>query len=145
MRECIDCLAEGVTTKRPAPHGGPRSARCTTHYRKVRRERKKYQHGRRIEATYGITSEEYWMLYEKQGRTCYVCQKSNGRRKRLAVDHDHNCTEGHDPNMGCPKCVRCLACGPCNQMIGRWNAEALKRAIEVLTDPPAKKVLRPGK
>ena len=145
MRECIDCLAEGVTTKRPAPHGGPRSARCTTHYRKVRRERKKHQHGRRIEATYGITSEEYWMLYAAQGKTCYVCQRSTGRARRLAVDHDHGCTEGHDPKTGCPSCVRGLLCYNCNVMIGRYDTFALQRAIDYMKNPPAKKVLRPGK
>ena len=86
---------------------------------------------------YGITSEQYWAMYEAQGGCCYICQKATGKTKALAVDHDHNCTEGHDPAHGCPKCVRGLLCSTCNHVvIGRYSAEALRRAAYYLDNPP---------
>ena len=129
--QCVDCLKDGVTTKRPAPHGGPRSARCATHWRAWRKRSQSLAHARKVETTYGITSEEYWALFDAQGQRCYVCQRSNGTVKRLCVDHDHVTGE-----------VRSLLCMPCNNIVlGRYGVEALQRAIEVLTDPPARKVL----
>ncbi len=32
----------------------------------------------------------YWALYEFQGGKCYVCQVATGKKRRLAVDHEHN-------------------------------------------------------
>jgi hypothetical protein len=72
---------------------------------------------------------------------CFICQRATGKTKRLAVDHDHDCDAGHDRNMGCPKCIRALLCGPCNRLVGFLDAEALARAIEVLTNPPAQRFL----
>jgi hypothetical protein len=97
----------------------------------------------RIAKGYGITGEEYRALYASQGGRCFVCQRATGRSKRLAVDHDHH-KEGcrHAPDVGCPNCVRCLACGPCNRdLLGRYDVAALRRAIVVKTDPPAQYVL----
>lgn len=139
MRQCKDCVAEGVTSLRPTPYSGPR---CATHHRAVIRQRKARAHERRTEATFGITGDQYWALYEAQGGRCYICQWARGATKRLAVDHDHKRCEDHPAEQGCPQCVRALLCGPCNQMIGRLGVEALRRAITVLTEPPAQKILR---
>lgn len=138
MKTCKDCLAEGVTTLRPTPHPGPR---CVTHHRAVTRQRKARAHERRTQATFGITGEQYWELYEAQGGRCYICQWARGAVKRLAVDHDHDKCDDHPAEQGCIRCVRALLCGPCNQMIGRLRVDALQRAITVLTDPPAQKLL----
>ena len=137
-RPCRDCVAEGITTKRPAIWPGPR---CQTHHRKITKVRRIRNHARRTQAHFGLSGDDYWLLYEAQGRHCYICQRATGATKRLAVDHDHRCAEGHPPERGCLKCVRALLCGPCNQLIGRYGVESLKRAIEVLTDPPAQKTL----
>ena len=100
------------------------------------------QHARHVEATYGITAEEYARLYLAQGGRCFVCQRASGAAKRLAVDHDHKRGCGHDPSVGCRQCIRCLACGPCNQVVlGRYDADALARAIMVLKTLPAQRVL----
>lgn len=139
MKQCKECMAEGITTLRPAPFPGPR---CSTHHRLVTRHRKARAHERRTEATFGITGEQYWGLYELQGGRCYICRWARGAVKRLAVDHDHQKCDHHPRDQGCPACVRALLCGPCNQMIGRLGVEALERAITVLTDPPAQKFLR---
>lgn len=139
MKRCKDCDAEGVTTLRPASFSGPR---CATHHRAVVRQRKTRAHARRTEATFGITGEQYWALYEAQGGRCYICQWARGVTKRLAVDHDHKRCPDHPDDQGCIECVRALLCGPCNQTIGRLGVEALQRAITVLSDPPAQKILR---
>jgi len=113
-----------------------------THHRERRKQACNRSHELRTKANYGLTSEQYWAIYAAQNGRCFVCQKATGKAKRLAVDHDHY-REGcsHAPDVGCPGCVRALLCGPCNQIIGRLNAQALSRAITVLIDPPAQRVL----
>jgi len=86
VKPCVDCTAEGVTTQRKTPHPGPR---CVTHHRAKRADRRDAAWEQRILATYGITAEEYWRIYELQGGCCYICQRATGVRKRLSVDHCH--------------------------------------------------------
>lgn len=95
-------------------------------------------HARHVLATYGITGEEYWELYRLQGGKCAVCAWATGKTKRLAVDHDHSCLEGHPKDRGCLKCVRGLCCGPCNRLLGRMRDDpaAFVRAAEYLLEPP---------
>ena len=130
MSRCVDCVAEGQTRSRATPYGGPRSPRCATHWRIKVRESKAKAHGTRVEKIYGIAAHQYWELYAAQGGRCFICQRATGKTKRLAVDHDHETGE-----------VRALLCSQDNQMIGRIGVAALVRAIEVLTNPPARKVL----
>jgi hypothetical protein len=135
VRRCRDC-PPGTT--RPAPHAGPR---CATHHRLVRTARRQTAHGKYVLATYGITEDRYWRIYEAQGGRCYICQRATGRAKRLAVDHDHACC----PELpACGRCVRGLLCRSCNRdVLGhlRDDVSALQRAITYLTDPPARRVL----
>ncbi|AOZ62806.1 endonuclease VII [Rhodococcus phage Yogi] len=130
-RTCKDCLAEGVTTRRPAPHPGPR---CTTHHRAVSQQRRATARERHITTTYGITEDEYQAIYELQGRRCAICQRAKGTgRKRLSVDHDH------ETGM-----VRGLLCSKCNKdVLGHLHDEvdAFLRGAAYLTNPPAKEVL----
>lgn len=85
-------------------------------------------------ATYGITADEYWSIYEWQGRTCYICRRANGTgRKKLSVDHDH--ITGY---------VRGLLCGPCNRdVVGhlRDDPAAFLRGASYLDSPPAFNVI----
>lgn len=131
-KPCKDCIAEGITTDRPAPHPGPR---CVTHHRARRKAVRSQAHGRTV-SQYGITAEEYQALKAAQGGACFICGKAKGISKNLAVDHDHELGFGRHS-------VRCLACTTCNRVVlGRYDVAALQRAIEVLTDPPAQKFLR---
>lgn len=138
--QCVDCIAEGVTNVRPIA-SGTRKPRCTTHTRAVKKRAQINAHGRMVQITYGLTSEQYWALYEAQGGRCAICAWATGKTKRLAVDHDHELakTHDHDPDKACPACVRGLLCGPCNQMIGRLGNESFVRAIEYRLDPPARR------
>jgi hypothetical protein len=137
---CIDCRAEGSMSKVAAPRPGPR---CLKHHRLRKKEISKAAHAKRIEQEFEMPSKIYWAIYEWQGGRCYVCRRATGARKRLAIDHEHG-REGcdHDPEVGCPRCWRGLLCGPCNQTIGLLDVAALKRAIEVLEDPPAQRFLK---
>lgn len=136
---CIDCNAVGRETSRPALKPGPR---CEEHWRQRKRKVSKQVHAKRIEQQFEISGEIYWAIYKAQGGVCFGCGKAKGVRRRLAVDHDHECDQGHDPKMGCAKCIRALLCAYCNEILGRLDVEALQRLITVLTDPPAQKILR---
>lgn len=136
---CVDCNSEGRQTPRAALKPGPR---CDEHWRETKKSRSKVAHGKRIEKDFNINEVIYDALYEAQGGVCFGCGKAKGIRRRLAVDHDHQCDQGHDPKMGCPLCIRALLCAYCNEVVGRLDVEALRRLIIVLTDPPARKILR---
>lgn len=129
-RVCVDCVAEGITTKRPAPNPGPR---CASHNRLKRFDRRNYSHGKHILETYGITSEEYESIYRFQGGRCAICQRAKGARKKLSVDHCHR-----------TGVVRGLLCTVDNKyVLGHLRDEvaALQRAIDYLENPPAVQVL----
>ena len=143
-KPCVDCTREGVTTKRAIDsRSGPRSPRCATHLRAKRRRERDMAHSRRIDAVYELSAAEYAAIYEFQGGKCAICRHATGKSKRLAVDHDHELakTHGHDPKRGCRLCIRGLLCSRCN----RWGVplffDAVIRAVNYLTDPPARKVL----
>jgi hypothetical protein len=139
---CVDCNELGHVTDRVASHPGPR---CLEHHRERKRWASKQAHGKRLEKVYQITSAIYDFIYKWQGGVCYGCRKAKGTRRRLAVDHDHRKARevcGHDPNMGCPNCIRSLLCNYCNEVVGRLDADALRRLAEVLEDPPAQRALR---
>lgn len=88
-----------------------------------------------------MTAEQYWQLYEYQGGHCYLCQRATGKRKRLAVDHDHACCP---TTPTCGRCTRGLCCGTCNKMFGhlRDDPAAFLRGAEYLTNPPAHRIPR---
>jgi hypothetical protein len=98
---------------------------------------------KRVEETYGLTPEKYDALYAAQGGRCFICQRATGTGKvRLSVDHDHSCCPD---SKSCGACVRGLLCRPCNRdVLGHLRDEvaAFKRAIDYLSDPPAKRVLQ---
>lgn len=134
---CKDCAAEGVQSRRPTPHPGPR---CTTHHRKVRGQRRDAAWERRLWETYRLTPEQYWAIYNAQGGRCYICRRATGATKKLSVDHDHFCCTGP---TSCGRCVRGLICTTDNRWLGhiRDDPEAARRAAEYLEDPPARAVL----
>lgn len=139
VRRCKDCPPG---SRRAAPHPGPR---CATHHRERKRAVSQAAHARRVSTVYGITPEQYAELYAAQGGRCWVCRRATGKAKRLAVEHDHGCTAGHAPEVGCPQCVTGLACGRCNQdVLGRLGRDpAVYEAIAAaLRRPPAVGVLR---
>ena len=136
-KRCKDCVAEGIdprgsrklATKRDGKTLQP-GPRCVTHHRARRASTRDMAWERRLLATYGITAEEYWAIYEFQGGCCYICRRAKGTgRKKLSVDHDHK-----------TGFVRGLLCGPCNRdVVGhlRDDPEAFVRGRAYLLSPPA--------
>lgn len=109
-KQCKDCLAEFMAgeipkmPKRPALEEGPR---CSTHWRKVVKQRKADNHEKRVQKVYGLEKGEYAQLYQFQGGLCALCRRATGASRRLSVDHSH-ATEN----------VRGLLCRPCNDLLG---------------------------
>lgn len=129
-KPCKDCAADGITSKRKAPHPGPR---CVTHHRARRSSTRDTAWERRLIATYGITAAEYFDILKYQGGRCAICQRATGIRKRLSVDHDH-----------ASGVVRGICCGPCNRdVLGhlRDDPEAFLRGFNYLKSPPAVAVI----
>ena len=126
---CKDCKSEGVQTRRPAPHPGPR---CATHHRARKRATSEGAWAKRILETYGVTVDEYRAIVDYQGGVCAICQIAKGVVKRLAVDHSHA--------TGQP---RGALCGSCNNLLGRGrdDPEFFRRAADYLEDPPAVHVI----
>lgn len=133
---CIDCIAEGITRRRPIKmvRGLPVAGlRCTTHWRARRAVTRDRAWERYLERTYGITGDEYWAIYEWQGGVCYICERANGKTKKLSVDHDHK-----------TGFVRGLLCSPCNKdVLGHLkdDPKACIRAALYLLRPPAFSVI----
>lgn len=126
-KRCIDCVDEGITTSRKAPHPGPR---CATHHRAKRAKRNNATREQRWMQIYNISAEEYWLIWDEQNGRCYICERATGTgRKRLSVDHCH------ETNL-----IRGLLCLRCNRDIlghARDDTEFFERAIDYLLNPPA--------
>jgi hypothetical protein len=92
--------------------------------------------------TYGITPDEYRLLYVAQKGRCWICRKAKGihpddpkggGNRRLGVDHDHLTGEARGL-----LCTGSLSANTCNRLIARYSRAALQRAADYLTDPPAR-------
>ena len=89
----------------------------------------------RLKKSYGMTVEEFDLLFLKQGKKCAICgtdepceRKYNGRVvRRWMTDHNHKTGE-----------VRGILCFPCNSLLGcaKDNSEILRSAIAYLTESP---------
>lgn len=86
-------------------------------------------HAARIEKTYGLTAAGYDELLALQGGRCAICHQRPGKKKRFAVDHDHQ-----------SGAVRGLLCGRCNHdLLGAGFDSKIKMwaAYVYLDTPPA--------
>ena len=93
-------------------------------------------HERRVEATYGITPEEYERIWVAQGKRCGVC-RAVPRSIRFAVDHNHK--SGAVRGILCKRCNHDLLGGAHDSII------LLYRALEYLLYPPAERDVRPDR
>ena len=62
-------------------------------------------------------------LAELLGSPCYLCGET---RKKMVIDHDHNCCP---EESSCGKCIRGVLCQSCNTMLGSY--EKLKQLIGI--------------
>lgn len=72
---------------------------------------------------YGLSSEDYYGLFEKQNNRCAICNEEFSDKNRAFVDHCHSTNQ-----------VRGLLCTRCNSLLGmaRDNIDILQNAIEYL-------------
>jgi hypothetical protein len=128
---CVDCGAlperERPKVPRPAPCGGPRSRRCTTHQRAHLKAQRAGRAERAVQRTYGLAPGEYDRLKAFQGGTCAFprCKARGGGKRRLAVDHDHD--------SGAPRGLLCA--GHNYVLLGRYVND-LQDALDYLASPP---------
>lgn len=158
MTECVDCAAlpelpgdplhaaEDVEYRpvrpRPAPHGGPRSRRCTTHHRAWKAGRKAARAAYRRLTVYGLDADTFEALWELQGRAC-PCGRQPTREPD--TDHDHALARQHDHPVenACPDCLRGMTCRACNRdVLGRYNPDQLRALADYLEDPPMAQLRR---
>lgn len=64
---------------------------------------------------YGLTVDDYIKMEQDRNGLCDACGKPEESRRRLTVDHDHNCCPG---NESCGECIRGLLCFRCNTALG---------------------------
>lgn len=93
---------------------------------------------RHIKATYGMTKEDWHLLYESQHGKCAICSAGNykdSKKNRLSVDHAHQygVTRGSTKKVK-KEDIRGLLCHDCNIALGAFkdNAELLKNAVVYL-------------
>lgn len=87
--------------------------------------------------TYGLTQEQYDLLWRAQGGLCACCRQperalnKRGEIRQLAVDHDHQCCPS---KKSCGKCIRGLLCQACNVGLGAFgdSPELLQAAIQYM-------------
>jgi len=86
------------------------------------------QRNRSLKHKYGITTQDYEAMLNKQGGTCAICNstesKGAGTHNNFSVDHAHDDT----------KKIRGLLCNRCNGALGMFsdNMELLQKAVEYL-------------
>jgi hypothetical protein len=81
---------------------------------------------------YNLSLDDYHELLKSQDYSCKICNgKDTSYRKRLSVDHDHNCCPGEG---SCGKCIRGLLCHHCNSGLGnaKDSVEILQKMINYL-------------
>lgn len=83
---------------------------------------------------YGLTQDDFDVLYATQGGCCYLCARAISEEV-AKVDHDHN-----------TGLARGLLCQSCNVKLAAVDdVEWLQRALAYVADPPAQRMLAPSR
>lgn len=92
---------------------------------KYRKNNKEKGYSACIKHLYGITIEDYKIMFKNQKGKCAICNTNRmpKNQKRFNIDHNHQTGK-----------VRGLLCQLCNSGLGKFkeNKRALKRAIKYL-------------
>lgn len=102
--------------------------------------------------SYGVTPRFYRALYLAQSGRCFICGIAKGVHpddpkgkggRRLGIDHNHAIGNKIEAVRGLV-CTGSLSANTCNRLIARYNAGQLGRAVELLTEAPAQRLLAAG-
>lgn len=79
----------------------------------------------RLKREYGITSEEWWDMFDNQGRKCNICKSDTTVGRGWHTDHCHETNK-----------VRGILCYHCNLLLGmaKDRIEILETAIAYLKE-----------
>lgn len=112
MKICSKCNVGKPIGEYHTQHGKPRPEckACRSAYRRASYQRNKHKEDANnrsvaLRLKYGITTDEYDMMYRAQSGCCAICNQAQ-HTKRLAVDHCH--TTGAVRGLLCDKCNRGL-------------------------------------
>ena len=93
---------------------------------------------------YGITAEEYDIIWKEQGECCAICKRKPRESETFHLDHEHA--------KGPSGPLRGILCPFCNtRLVGRLKSHERAQALaDYLRDPPATRalgrvVVSPGK
>lgn len=77
----------------------------------------------RLKSRYGITPEQYQVLFDRQEGKCAICKKHQSELKgRLVLDHDHKSQE-----------IRSLLCTYCNLwIVGKLRKDTIQPIYDYL-------------
>lgn len=91
----------------------------TIRTREWRRNNTEKHYLNKLKEKFKLTKEDYFILVEKQGYVCAICNQEESNR-RLSVDHCHDTGK-----------IRGLLCRSCNLAIGYFNddVDVMKQAI----------------
>ncbi len=132
MKQCGNCKVEKPITEfytRPRGDLSWECKSCTKVRGKAHQENLKLtdpikferqKANRYLKSTYGLTLEEYEVMFLSQDGKCAICKEEQQDGIRLCVDHDHSCCPG---NKSCGKCIRKLLCTRCNTTLGKVNED----------------------
>ncbi len=139
-QNCLDCNIRLTTKNRvnnPHSRGWRLCKKCVNirqrkHYQKPDRKKihKKQQRIQCLRKRYGLTLEQYDLMFAEQSGKCFICdeietQQLYGVVRRLAVDHNHKTNK-----------VRKLLCHRCNRTLGSAddNINLLSEMIKYLKE-----------
>jgi hypothetical protein len=140
---CRSCKQKGDTAYNVGHREQRAAAERERHalHPEVNRARASANHARNPGRRYGLTSDEFWAMFDRQGGKCPICRASlTIGTQTHAVDHDHSCC----PGIGsCGRCVRGLLCAPCNKGMGHFkdDPDRLIAAAEFLRQYAARKAV----
>ena len=120
-------VEEGLETdSRGRPHTRKYAERSKQWWSKGGTESKReYDRRRHLAIHYGITMEQFDVLFQSQGECCAICKSTDPYRNNGNWDIDHD----HETGL-----VRGILCHHCNVMLGsaKENLEVLESAIVYL-------------
>jgi hypothetical protein len=102
------------------------------YYREYTKRNRERVRARNILKLYGITLEEWSMVFSLQGNKCAICESTEpgNRQGGWSCDHDHRTNK-----------FRGILCNVCNVMLGhaKDDISILEKAIAYLKNPPYRK------
>jgi len=112
-----------------ADHRAEFNRKASEHYRQTKQSLKHYHNNKEhyknlvLKRKYGITLDQFNVMYISQGESCAICLKRFESNKHTHVDHNHQTGQ-----------VRQLLCKECNNGLGNFKESPvnLQRAIEYI-------------